>query len=59
MKKSYYDAELLNRKIQQLGKDGKCKTWLVDALNLLSERIESIPVEEDEDRYIVEFVYPH
>ncbi len=59
MKKSYYDAELLKRKIQQLGQDKKCKTWLVDVLNLLSKRIESIPVEEDEDRYTIEFIYPH
>ncbi|MBI5327368.1 MAG: hypothetical protein HZB80_03605 [Deltaproteobacteria bacterium] len=59
MKKSYYNQQSLQEMLNALKKSNKCQPWFPDAIKLLGKKIESIPIEEDENRFIIEFVYPH
>lgn len=59
MKKSYYNQKIFEQMLNDLRKSGKCQAWFTDALKILEDNIEYIPVEEDENRFVVEFIYPH
>lgn len=59
MKRSYFNNEVMGTKVGCLRKDRTCPEWLIEAIVRLSENVEAIPVEEDEQRYTVEYIYPH
>jgi hypothetical protein len=33
--------------------------WLADALEFLADNIECFPITDDENAYVVEYIYPH
>jgi len=45
--------------VAQLVETGGVPAWLTDTLRVIASGIEIIPPVEDEDRYVVECVYPH
>ncbi len=59
MRKSYFDPDVLERKMARLREEDRCEPWLISALETLKRNVDRIPVEEDENRYVVEFIYPH
>jgi hypothetical protein len=55
---SYFDKEKLDAKLAKLQRE-KAPEWLRLAMENIGTSIEVLPVEEDENRYVVEFIYPH
>jgi hypothetical protein len=41
------------------GPGSDSEAWLVDVLALLVENVAAFPPPDDEDSYVVEYIYPH
>ena len=59
MDKSYFDKDKFQAKINKLREQADCPIWLINALEELGEQANKFPVEEDEHRFTVEYIYPH
>jgi hypothetical protein len=58
-KPSYFDAEALAGKIRQLERQSDVPVWLCRSVEMLRLAADEFPCREDEDRFVVEYVYPH
>lgn len=57
--KSYFNADEVSKLVKkQRDKEGSPE-WLIEVLESLSELSNLIPPEEDEERFVVEYIYPH
>lgn len=59
MSRSYFDEDAMRSLIEQLKNDGRSPEWLAKALAMASENHALFPSEEDNERFVVEFIYPH
>lgn len=59
MDASCFDREALLAKAAQVEEDGRAPEWLARALRALAEDGELLPREEDAERFVVEYIYPH
>jgi|APSaa5957512576_1039674.scaffolds.fasta_scaffold177043_1 hypothetical protein len=59
MNKSFFDSDNLSTKINKLEKKKDCPSWLIHSLSILNESIDKFPIEEDDTRFITEYIYPH
>ncbi|MFH0921479.1 MAG: hypothetical protein V1913_14100 [Fibrobacterota bacterium] len=58
MNETYFNKEDLKAKARKLKGTPGVPSWLPGSLNLLADHAHRFPPEKDEDRYVVEFVYP-
>ena len=58
-KHSYFDKQLLEHISTQLKGNPDAPEWLAKAVDFLGERHDEFPVEDDENRFVIEFIYPH
>jgi hypothetical protein len=56
---SFFAERYFLQLIGSLRQPGAAEPWLGDALALLVENVDCFPPPEDEDSYIVEYIYPH
>jgi len=56
--KSYFDAAVLKEEARS-AENGPAPSWLAEILRVLAENPEGFPPEEDEERFVVEYIYPH
>lgn len=59
MAKSYFDKNVLKEKIRRLEERKNCPPWLIQALERLGDHAPLLPLEEDKNRFTVEYIYPH
>ncbi len=59
MSRSYFDKQAIEAKTNRLRKTAECPEWLTEALEELAANAELFPAEEDDQRYTVEYIYPH
>lgn len=57
--KSYFSKEDIESMIAELKENPQSPEWLNLALELFPELQELIQREEDENRFVVEYIYPH
>ena len=56
---SYFSKEDIDSMIAELKENPQSPEWLSSALELFPELQELIQPEEDENRFVVEYIYPH
>ncbi len=59
MENSFFDREELKQTEAKARQIGACPAWLLSLLQILADNAELFPVEEDRERYTVEYIYPH
>lgn len=59
MNKSFFDSVNLTAKINKVEKKENCPSWLIQSLGILGKNIDKFPIEEDNTRFITEYIYPH
>ena len=59
MAKSFFDKNSWELLCQKSASEWSCPEWLTEALKLMGANTEKFKLTEDEQRYIVEFIYPH
>lgn len=59
MNKSYFDHDVLGQKIAMLKKNKDCYAWLPEALQEIGNKVQTVPVPADTNKYVAEFIYPH
>ena len=58
--KSFFAERYFQSLIRDIRQPGSgAASWLADALRLLVEHVECFPPPDDEDAYVVEYIYPH
>jgi len=58
-KNSYFQLDHIESFKNTLKQKDESPEWLFETLDHLEEMKELIPPEEDEDRFVVEYIYPH
>jgi len=58
-KNSYFQLNDIESFKNMLKKKDESPEWLLETLDHLEEIKELIPPEEDENRFVVEYIYPH
>ena len=59
MNESWFDREALRCKADALEEDNQAPEWLAQALRTLADSESLLPQEEDAQRYVIEYIYPH
>jgi len=60
MSESYFDREALLDKARELESAGApAPDWLAQALRLLADGADLLPPQDDPERFVVEYIYPH
>lgn len=58
-KNSYFQLDGIEIFKNMLKQKNESPEWLLETLDHLEEIKELIPPEEDENRFVVEYIYPH
>lgn len=59
MDNSLFDSQALLDKADKTKRHDDAPPWLAEALALLAREGEVFPREEDAERFVIEYVYPH
>lgn len=57
--KSYFNADEVSKLLKKQRDREGSPEWLIEVLESLPELSNLIPPEEDEKRFVVEYIYPH
>jgi hypothetical protein len=59
METSYFNKEELIKKADLLRKNNRSAHWLPETIIELANSSALFPLEEDVERYVIEYIYPH
>lgn len=60
MHNSHFDREALLAKARELETDdAPAPGWLAKALRLLADNADLLPPQDDPERFVIEYIYPH
>ncbi|MDH5545503.1 MAG: hypothetical protein OEZ43_07925 [Gammaproteobacteria bacterium] len=59
MAHSNYSKEDFHKLLEQLKRQQTAPDWLIQCLAIAATNIDHFPFKEDDNRYVVEFIYPH
>jgi hypothetical protein len=59
MEETYFPLFTLQETLHDLEARAGCPRWLVGVIGALADHLDLIPFNEDEDRFVTEFIYPH
>lgn len=60
MSESHFDRETLLAKARELeSAQSPAPAWLAQALRLLADSADLLPPQDDPERFVVEYIYPH
>jgi hypothetical protein len=59
MEISYFNREELEKKADRLRNSNRSGSWLPEVILELAKSSALFPLEEDAERYVIEYIYPH